>query len=98
MALPTPIQWAQRPEFVLITIAATDAKDVNVKVLENTLSFSCTSGDKKFASETPLFAEVVPEESSHVVRDRCVELKLAKKDKSAEYWPRLTKDKVKNPH
>ena len=98
MSLHTPLQWAQRPEFVLVTIPVTDAKDVNVKVLENSLEFSCTAGEKKYASTTPLFAEIVPEESSHVVRDSRVELKLAKKDTSAEYWPRITKDKVKNMH
>ena len=98
MSLPVPIQWAQRPENVLITIPITDAKDATVKVENDVLHVACKSGDKVFDTKLQLFAEVVPDESSNIIRDRCIEVKLAKKDKSAEYWPRLTQAKVKNPH
>lgn len=96
--LHTPLQWAQRPTVVLITVPLVDPKDVQVKVLHDVLEISATSGDKSFASKTMLFGEVVPEESSHTIRDRAIEIKLHKKDQGAEYWPRLTKEKTKNAH
>ena len=43
-----------------------------------------------------LFGEVVVEESKWNTKGRNVIVSIAKKDDSAEYWPRLTKDKAKN--
>ena len=42
------------------------------------------------------FAAVVKAESAWNTKGRNVIITLAKTDKEAEYWPRLTKDKVKN--
>lgn len=98
MALHTPLQWAQRPATILITVPVSDAKDVVIKSLSDVLEISLKSGEKVFSSKTALFAEIIPEESSHVVRERAIEIKLQKKNQTSEYWPRLTKDKVKNSH
>lgn len=98
MALHTPVQWAQRPSTILITIPLSDAQDVNIRVLSDVLEITLTSNGKNYASKTALFAEVISEESTNVIRPRCIEIKLQKKDQTAEYWPRLTKDKTKNAH
>lgn len=42
------------------------------------------------------FAKIVKEESRNNTKGRNPIITLAKEDKEAEYWPRLTKEKVKN--
>lgn len=42
------------------------------------------------------FAEIVKEDSAWNTKGRNILISLAKKDQDAEYWPRLTKEKVKN--
>ncbi|KAL1116684.1 hypothetical protein AAG570_005156 [Ranatra chinensis] len=42
------------------------------------------------------YKEVEPDKSLKTVRDRNIEVVLKKKDDSSAYWPRLTKDKIKN--
>lgn len=95
MSLHPILQWAQRPDLVLITVPLQDATNVTVTI-KDTLSIEFESEGKKYAASLTLFDEVVPEESSHVVQPRKIELKLQKKNTDAEYWPRLTKEKVKN--
>lgn len=97
MALHPPINWAQRNDVVLVTIPIQDATDVKIS-LTDVFSFSCTSSGKQYNAEFPLFDKVVPEESSNVVRPRQIELKIRKADAEKEYWPRLTKDKVKSQY
>ena len=55
------------------------------------------SHGNKYGFEMEFFADVVKEESAWNTKGRNVIINLSKKDKDAdEYWPRLTKDKVKN--
>ena len=42
------------------------------------------------------FAEVVKDESKFNTKGRNPIITISKKDKEAEYWPRITKEKVKN--
>ena len=42
------------------------------------------------------FAEIEKEGSAWNTKGRNILLSLSKKDKDAEYWPRITKEKVKN--
>lgn len=54
---------------------------------------------KKYEANIELFAEVVVSESGWNTKGRNIVMSISKQDKEAEvYWPRLTKDKVKNPH
>ncbi|KPA82005.1 hypothetical protein ABB37_03182 [Leptomonas pyrrhocoris] len=106
-ALVPPISWAQRPEYVLLTIALQDTTNVTVEMKEEgkVLYFSCTAPeDKHYAYTLHFYAPISPEESQHVVRPRQIELKLKKKfHKSLEEaeddeveWPRLTEEKTKH--
>jgi hypothetical protein len=45
-----------------------------------------------------LFGEQDVEASKWNIKGRNIILNIVKKDAEAEYWPRLTKDKVKNLH
>lgn len=95
--LHPPVSWAQRNDVVLITIPLQDATDVKISLTDN-FTFSATSDAKQYACTIPLFDKVVPEESSHVVRPRQIELKIRKLSTDKEYWPRLTKEKVKSTY
>ena len=53
---------------------------------------------KNYQFELELFAEVVKEESRWNTKGRNIILVLFKKEKEEEYWPRITKEKIKNPH
>jgi hypothetical protein len=52
--------------------------------------------ERSYAFEIDLFEDILPEETKKQVTSRAVMLILRKKDAKAEYWPRLTKEKVKN--
>ena len=51
-----------------------------------------------YGFDLTLFAEVNMDESKWNTKGRNIILNIVKADKDAEYWPRLTKDKVKNAH
>ncbi|MBN8504767.1 MAG: co-chaperone p23 family protein [Burkholderiales bacterium] len=89
------VLWAQRSDNVLLTIPLQDATNVSINLSNNTFTFSCVSEGKSYRATIPLFADVVTEESSHVIRPRQIELKIKKSDVNADAWPRLTKEKVK---
>lgn len=90
------ILWAQRADCILLTISIQDAVNVSINLRDHTLNFSGESEGKSYKAMIPLYKEVIPEESSHVVRPRQIELKIKKSDVDAEFWPRLTKEKTKS--
>lgn len=94
-----PIKWAQRADCVLITVDVPDCEDVKLNVDEekNSLLFSCTAGKEKYSINMELWEKVVKDESSWNYTGRNVMINLSKKDKDAdEWWPRTTKQKIKN--
>ncbi|KAJ7071368.1 HSP20-like chaperone [Mycena amicta] len=83
--------------------------DINEASLQYTLeptkvSFKATSGNEKtgatkeYAFDLDLFAEVVPEKSTKRITTRSFAIVLRKAEQKSEYWPRLTKEKVKNAY
>ncbi|KAF7306486.1 CS domain-containing protein [Mycena indigotica] len=114
MAVVHPeVLWAQRSSesdetknIVYLTVNLPDIVESSLQYnLEPTkISFKATSGNdktgstKEYAFELDLFAEVVPEKSGKRLTTRSFALVLRKKEQQAEYWPRLTKEKVKNAY
>ena len=99
-----PLKWAQRADTVFITIDVADCKDIKTDIDEATqkLVFSATTTkdgqDVKYACDLELFEPVVKEGSKWNTKGRTVIFSVEKKDKEAEeWWPRLTKEKGKNP-
>ncbi len=43
-----PVKWAQRKDSLYITIALADVKDEQITLTDKTLTFTGTSGDKKY--------------------------------------------------
>ncbi|XP_026272634.1 co-chaperone protein daf-41 [Frankliniella occidentalis] len=96
VAVPPPVQWAQRANVVFATICVEDCKSPDLQIEADKIYFKGTGGaeKKKYEVTIPLFKEVDPEKCLKSVRDRNIELILKKKD-DGPYWPSLLKDKKK---
>ncbi|KAJ3986346.1 HSP20-like chaperone [Lentinula detonsa] len=108
------VLWAQRsssttPEknVIYLTVNLPDIKESSLKfgLSETSLQFSATAGDsskgideKEYGFELEFFKEINATESTKRLNSRSLYLILRKKDMEEEYWPRLTKEKVKNSH
>ncbi|KAJ6550902.1 HSP20-like chaperone [Mycena sp. CBHHK59/15] len=103
--------WAQRSskseETKNIVYLTVNLPDIQADTLEFRLEpekifFKAKSGStaikhvKDYAFNLDLFAEIIPEKSSQILTARWLYLVLHKKEPQAEYWPRLTRKKVKN--
>lgn len=110
MPLTPEVLWAQRSSesdasknYLLVTIAIPDCEAPQLKLEPSYLEFSAKNkghvGDEashQYHLHIDFFKEVVPEKSLHKVENGLSYfLKIYKKDLGAEYWPRLTKEKVK---
>ena len=92
-------KWAQNAERVLMTINVTDCENIEIDVIEaeNKLTFNCTSNGEKYALDMVVFEAIVKDKSAWNTKGRHVLINLAKKEPTPEeYWPRITKEKVKN--
>ncbi|PRT54091.1 Protein wos2 [Wickerhamiella sorbophila] len=105
MAVFPEIRWAQRSSasdaeknFVYLTIEQPNLVNDSLELTATSLKFSGEDGSNKFAVEFEFFAEIDVENSKKQKNDRNVFLVLRKKELNEEYWPRLTKDKVKRPY
>lgn len=93
------LKWAQRAECVFMTVELADSENIDIDVNEekNTLTFAAQAGGQKYGFSLELFEPVVKDESKWNTKGRNVTLYISKKDKEQEeWWPRLTKEKVKN--
>ncbi|KAJ7139557.1 HSP20-like chaperone [Mycena epipterygia] len=107
------VLWAQRSsesdETKNIVYLTVNLPDIQESTLEYTLdatkiSFKAKSGnastgsEKSYAFDLDFFSEIIPEKSSKKLTTRSLYLVLRKKEQQAEFWPRLTKEKVKNAY
>ncbi|KAF7340103.1 CS domain-containing protein [Mycena venus] len=106
------VLWAQRSSesdetknIIYLTINLPDIQESSLKIRppahQNNLRgniWKKTGHEKKYAFNLEFFSEIVPEKSSKKLSTRSLYLVLRKKENQAEYWPRLTKEKVKNAY
>ncbi|KAJ7630458.1 HSP20-like chaperone [Roridomyces roridus] len=107
------VLWAQRSSesdktknVVYLTINLPDIQESNLEynLTSTGISFKAKSGnaktgsEKDYAFDLEFFADVIPEKSSKKLSTRSLYLVLRKKENKDEYWPRLTKEKVKNAY
>ncbi|KAI9460121.1 HSP20-like chaperone [Lactarius psammicola] len=105
------VLWAQRSSttekeknFLFVTVNLPDIVESSLQYdLQPTgLSFKAQAGtgDQKsdYEFKVDFYKEIIPEESEKHSTSRSVVLKLRKQVLEQEYWPRLTKDKVKSPY
>ena len=89
-----PVTWAQRKESLYLTICLQDCKDANVKLTDKGLIFSGKAGGKDYELSLEFFKEIEAEGSIYNVLPGSIQMKLTKKDKECEFWPRLLENKV----
>lgn len=96
------VLWAQQRENVLLTIAVPDLEKVDVKFEENAVSFrgQVSSGKPNeqtvYAVKIDLYEKIDPDTSKYEnIGQKYWRLLLQKKDLTASFWPRLTKEKTR---
>ena len=83
----------------MMTIEVADCENIKIDLSEedSKLTFSATSNGQKYGMVMELYDKIVKEESKWNTKGRNVILSISKADKEQEeWWPRITKDKVKN--
>ncbi|KAJ9118662.1 hypothetical protein QFC22_003882 [Naganishia vaughanmartiniae] len=89
---------------IYVTIQAPDVQgEPELKIEPTKISFHAKTGDaskgvpeREYEFALDLYDEIIPEETKKSVSSRAIVLILRKKQMQAEFWPRLTKEKVKN--
>lgn len=96
------VLWAQQRDTVLLTVAVPDIDKVDVKFEDNSVSFSsqpakANSKDKTvYAVKIDLYEKIDPETCKYEnVGQKFWRILLKKKDATAAFWPRLTKEKAR---
>jgi len=82
-----------------VDLADVEKDSINIDVIEetNTLNFSGQANGTKYAFSLDMNQEIVKDESAWNLKGRNILINVAKKDKEQEeWWPRITKEKVKN--
>ena len=90
-----PVKWAQRTDSLYVTISLADVKDHHIDVSATTVTFKGkANGDKDYNVTLEFFKEIETDGSVWNVLPASVQMKLNKKAKGEEFWPRLLKDKA----
>ncbi|KAG6918666.1 hypothetical protein DXG01_012483 [Tephrocybe rancida] len=107
MTLQPEILWAQRSSatddgknivFLTVNLPAIDQTTLVWNLTSSSVSFQAKTDDgNTYAFELDFFDNVNPERSSTTLATRGLNIIIHKKEKKAEYWPRLVKDNVEVP-
>ncbi|KAI8371416.1 HSP20-like chaperone [Radiomyces spectabilis] len=99
MPLHPEVLWAQRKDRLYLTIALSDIQEPKTDLKSNRLTFTCKQKDgnvtNDYGIDIPFYDEVSTDDAKIHATARNLQLCIFKKNKEAEYWPRLQKDKVK---
>ncbi|KAI9059637.1 HSP20-like chaperone [Trametes sanguinea] len=111
MAVHPEVLWAQRSSetdekknilYVTVNLPDIKSETLQYNLTPTSISFKAKAGDASKGIEErdyefafDLYDEVVPEESSQKLTSRSFNLLIRKKEKKAEFWPRLTKEKIR---
>ena len=88
---PTVI-WAQRDDFIWLTVEVANAENLKVDLSNEELKFKCTADTKEYSFEMKFFKPIVKEESKFL-KHRLVDFCLKKSVN--EEWPRLIEENKK---
>lgn len=92
------IKWAQRKDRVFVEVQIRDAKNEKVELHPTSLNIAGDSDGVNYSASLELFGEVISEQSKWSKTGQGISILLQKKDKTAEYWPRLVKQAAKNQY
>ena len=91
--------WAQREDYILLTIQVEGCAKPDVKLTPEKLVFNGVGKigktDQSYVMEIEFMHPVIPEETKKTepLSTRFIVMKIVKKEK--QYWPRITKEKLK---
>lgn len=91
--------WAQREDYILLTVQVEGCEKPDVKLTPEKLVFNGVGKigktDKSYLMEIEFLHPVIPEETKKTepLSTRFIVMKIVKKEKA--FWPRLRKDKAK---
>lgn len=88
MLNPT-ILWAQRDDYVWVTVDVANAEDLHVDLGSDSLKFECKADGKSYGFEIQFFKPIVKEDSKFL-KHRLVDFCLKKAE--AADWPSLISD------
>jgi len=88
------VLWAQRDDFVWLTVDIANAEDIKVDLTESNLKLSCKSDGKEYSFELDFF-KPINKEQSKFLKHRLIDFALKKE--TDEEWPRMTKESKKFP-
>jgi hypothetical protein len=86
------VLWAQREDYVWLTVEVPNAEDLKVDIENSCLKFNCTGNGKEYGFEMEFYKPIVKEESKYL-KHRLIDLCL-KKAESCD-WPRLRSESTK---
>ncbi|KAI0307442.1 HSP20-like chaperone [Multifurca ochricompacta] len=104
------VLWAQRSSeldeeknvlFVTVNLPDIIEDSLQYDLQPTKLSFKAKAGaggPTTYEFSIDFYKEIIPEETRKVLTSRYLSFVLRKKESELEYWPRLTKDKVKNAY
>lgn len=81
------VKWAEREDKVYMTFELADAKDVEIAIEKDKITFSASSGGEQYAETIAFYKAISSEKSTYAVTARQVFCVLVKED--AEWWSRL---------
>jgi len=97
--------WAQRSNpsdasknivYLTFNVSNVPKESLKLNLTPTKLSYKATTDKgQEYAAEIELFEEIDPSESRHIHSARATECIIRKKEAKEEFWPRLTKEKVK---
>ncbi|KAI6111928.1 HSP20-like chaperone [Pisolithus croceorrhizus] len=110
MSVHPEVLWAQRSSasveeknvvYLMINLPNIDQSSLKFELTSTGINFEADAGNpgtpaKRYAFSLDFYSEIVPDLSTKRLSDRSYFIILRKKEKNAEYWPRLTKEKVRN--
>jgi len=103
--LSPEVTWSQRSSpsdptrnIIYLTIVVADVPEdkLTLNLTSTKLSYKATTvKGQEYAVEIDFFEEIDPAESRHLHSGRATDCVIRKKEVKQEFWPRLTKEKIK---
>ncbi|KAI8998256.1 HSP20-like chaperone [Gaertneriomyces semiglobifer] len=89
------VLWAQRSDEILLTVNLADVEQPTIDLTPTGFKFNGKSRGGEYKFELEFYKEVDPEASKQSLTARALSFVITKKEKDQPYWPRLTKEKLK---
>ena len=86
------VLWAQRDDFIWLTVDLANAEDIQVDLSSSNLKFNCKADGKDYSFELDFFKPIIKDDSKFL-KHRLIDFALKKE--TEKEWPRLIKENKK---